>query len=113
MKKIIGLFLLLVIVSFPGCKKSIPDCEENNYGILKMSYVAGSYRHSVVVTGANPGMFREKITAIGVASDTLHLRPATYNLSVAVIDANGLALNLQSGNAVITLCNESPASVSF
>jgi hypothetical protein len=113
MKKIIGLFLLLSLISFSGCTKSKPDCEVNNFGILKMSYVASSYRHSVVVTGANPAMVREKITAIGVTSDTLHLRPATYDLSVALIDANGAALNLQSGNAVITQCNESSASVSF
>ena len=114
MKKIIGLTLILVVISFSGCKKTTTaDCETNNYGILKISYGLSTYRHSVIVTAPNPSQNRNKITAIGINSDTLHLAPASYILNISSINANGEAIDSQNGSETITQCNETLTSVSF
>jgi hypothetical protein len=113
MKKLIGLFLLFSIISFTGCKKSKADCEENNYGVLKVSYGLSTYRHSIVITAPNPGENREKITALGISSDTLHLAPATYTVSIASINGSGLAIESKDGSTTISQCGENSISVSF
>jgi hypothetical protein len=113
MKKVIGLILLAFVISISCCKKDKPDCEENNYGILKINYGLSSYRHSVLVALTGTSGFREKITAIGVSSDTLHLTPGTYSVGISSINASGLAIDTQNGSNVITQCNESLVSVSF
>jgi hypothetical protein len=113
MKKTIVLALVLVVISISGCKKSKADCEENNYGVMKVTYGLSTDRHSIVITAPNPGENREKITAIGVTSDTLHLAPATYTLSISSINGSGLAIESKDGSATITQCNENSTSVSF
>jgi hypothetical protein len=113
MKKVIGLILLAFVISIADCKKDKPDCEENNYGILKITYGLSSYRHSVLVTHTGTTYFREKITAIGVSSDTLHLAPETYSVAISSINASGLAIDTQNGSNAITQCKESLATVSF
>jgi hypothetical protein len=114
MKNIIGLTLILVVISFSGCKKTTTaDCETNNYGVLKISYVPSTLRHVLVATAPNPNQSRRKITDIGVTSDTLHLPPETYSLTIASVDLDGIPNDLQYGSATITQCNETLTSVSF
>ena len=113
MKNIIGFILVLFAISIIGCKKSKMDCEENNYGILKITYGLSSYRHSTIATLSGTAIFREKISAIGLTSDTLHLSPGTYLLNISSIDADGAAIETQNGSKVITQCDESSTSVSF
>jgi hypothetical protein len=113
MKKMIGLFLLLVIVSFSGCKKSKADCEENNYGVLKVSYGSSPNIHRIIVTFTNPSQTRVKSTAYGITSDTLHLAPATYAISIASVNLNAQTIDSQDGSAVIAQCDETLTSVSF
>ena len=113
MKNAIGFILVLFVISISGCVKSKPDCEENNYGILKITYGLSSYRHSVVVTYPGSLSGREKITAIGVTSDTLHLPPATYPLNISSIDGGGAAIDTQNGSGTIRQCDETLITVSF
>lgn len=113
MKKIIGLTLILVAISFSGCKKTKADCEENNYGVLKISYGLSTYKHIVIANSPISNQNKIKISAIGITSDTLHLPPATYTLNISSINANGEATDSQNGSAAITQCNETLTSVSF
>ena len=113
MKNIIGFILVLSAISIFGCKKSKMDCEEKNYVILKITYGLSSYRHSTIATHSGTSIFREKISAIGLTSDTLHLTPGTYLLNISSIDAGGAALDTQNGSKAITQCAESSTSVSF
>jgi hypothetical protein len=113
MKKVVGFVLMLFTISIFGCSKSKLDCETQNYGILKITYDLSSYRHSVVATHSGTAIFREKITSIGLTSDTLHLTPGTYLLNISSIDAGGAAIDTQNGSKVITQCDESSTSVSF
>ena len=113
MKQVIGFILILLAVLIFSCKKSKLDCETKNYGILKITYGLSSYRHDAIVTLSGTAMSRDKITAIGLTSDTLHLTPGTYLLSISSIDAGGSAIDTQNGSSDITQCNESLTSVSF
>lgn len=113
MKKVIGLILLSFTISISSCTKDKNACEENNFGILKITYGLSSYRHSVLVTLTGTSDFREKITAIGVSSDTLHLTPGNYSVGISSINASGLAIDTQNGSSAITQCDESLISVSF
>jgi hypothetical protein len=113
MKKVIGFILILFAILIIDCKKSKLDCETQNYGILKITYGLSSYRHSAIVTLSGTATTREKISAIGLTSDTLHLKPGTYLLSISSINGSGLAIDTQNGSKTITQCVESSTSVSF
>jgi hypothetical protein len=113
MKKVIGLILLSLVISISSCKKDKPDCEENNYGILKINYGLSSYRHAILVSLTGTIDSREKTTAIGVSSDTLHLIPGTYSVGIFSIDTEGLVIDTENGSSAITQCDESLISVSF
>jgi len=113
MKQVIGFILIFSSILIIDCKKSKLDCETQNYGTLKISYGLSSYRHSAIVTLSGTSTTREKITAIGLTSDTLHLNPGTYVLSISSIDGGGAAIDTQNGSSSITQCVETSTSVSF
>jgi hypothetical protein len=113
MKKIIGLFLLLVVISFSGCKKSKADCEENNYGVVTLTYGSTPNIHQIIVTFPNLIQSRVKSTAYGISNDTLHLAPATYTLSIASVNISAQVIDSKEVSATITQCGENSISVSF
>jgi hypothetical protein len=113
MKALFGSILIIFSVVILNCKKDKPDCETKNYGTLKVTYGLSSYRHSVVVTPSGSISSREKITAIGVSSDTLHLAPGTYMVNISSIDGTGAAIDSQNGSSEITQCVQASASVTF
>jgi hypothetical protein len=113
MKNILACILILSTFSFSACKKDKADCEENNYGILSVSYGLSSYRHSIIVSNSAAYFDRDKITALGINSDTLHLAPGTYSISISSINADGLAIDTQNGSSTITQCDKSSTSVTF
>lgn len=113
MKKVVGLILVFLAILIFGCSKSKMDCETQNYGVLKITFDLSSYRHSTIATLSGTSVFKEKITAIGITSDTLHLTPGTYLLNISSIDGGGAAIDTQNGTKVITQCVEATTSVSF
>lgn len=113
MKKIVGLILIVSAFSFIRCTKSAEDCEKNNYGVLSVSYGLSSSRHSILFTPMGSLNSKDKITAIGVTSDTVHIKPGTYNVEIASIDAGGLAIDSQSGTVLIEQCGETTKTVTF
>lgn len=114
---------LIALISFSclfclSCGKddsnSTPDCETNNYGILKVSFGAANIQHSILVTYPNATM-REKIVPVGEASDTLRLSFGNYpGVSVSSLNTSNLAIDQQTfpGFAILQ-CQERNIQVSF
>lgn len=111
--------LSLAFAAGTGCSKksddgpTVKDCEKNNYGVFKVTYGSSTVRHGVVATLNGMAKFREKISSIGITSDTLRLRPGTYGVEIASIDAQGRALSSTTRTLTITQCGEATASVTF
>ena len=106
-----AIVILLIIINF-GCSKKdediiVKDCEKNNYGIVTINYSSNSVKHSVVITANANSTFREKISAIGVIKDTIHLKTGAYSLSISSINnANEAIDQLPILSATPTKCSE-------
>lgn len=117
MKNLYYLSFCLLILSFYSCKKDSKetqsDCQTNNYGTLKVTYSSSSVKHSILVT-FNTGSFREKISAIGTTSDTVHLTPGSYPISIASLNSSNEALDQQTFQSQnISQCTDTNLSVAF
>ena len=109
-KKSLIVFLLITI-NF-GCSKkdeeiTEKDCEVNDYGIVSINYSSNSVKHSVIITTSGTSTFREKISAIGVVQDTIHLRPGAYSLSISSLNnANEVIDQFPALSVTAAKCSE-------
>ena len=113
MKKILPALLLLLSVAACTTKDAIKDCETYNYGVVHITYGGTANRHSIIANGPSASNVRDKITASGVSSDTLHLSPDTWTLSISSIDANGLAISQDVKTVTTTKCSDATETVTF
>ncbi len=110
----IASIVLIVLLGSCNKKEVTPDCEIKNYGVLKVSFAAANIKHSILVTfpGAG-GRGREKIVEIGKSSDTLHLFPGSYPVSIASVNDRGLAIDDESKTVAIKTCENTEINVNF
>ncbi len=98
-----ALVILISIASFFSCSKedetattlTVEDCKQKNYGLLTVNYSNLSANHviDVTVVSDNPVLnTRTKISNTGVSTDTLHLKPGIYRISISRIYTNGQSL---------------------
>ena len=113
MKPTILIFTALLFFTSCAKKETTKDCETNNYGTIHVSFTDALVRHSILATEPGTTNFREKLLAIGVTSDTIHLAPNTWPLSISSIDNGGLAINQTSKTAITTKCSDETFSITF
>lgn len=98
-----------------SCRREdpIPDCEINNFGVVTFNFTGTSLRHSILITYPGTSSVREKIVAKGKMSDTIHLRPETYQVSVSSLDNQGQAVDQTNRTFTTTQCSEEQSSIPF
>jgi hypothetical protein len=97
-----ALILLFTTVFFCCSKEdettttpTVEDCKQKNYGLLTVNYSNLSANHAIDVTVVSDSPVlntRTKTSNTGVATDTLHLKPGIYRISISRINANGQSL---------------------
>ncbi len=113
MKKALAFIAVFFTLLYSGCEKGLSDCEDHNYGILKVSFNSGTYRHRIYVTNSSTLKTKTKICNIGTMSDTLHLNPGAFVVSISSIDMNGLPEETQNISTRLSRCNESSVTIDF
>ena len=84
----------------------VKDCVTKNYGVITVKYLNLNFRHAIDITKVGTTVFRSKITEIGIANDTVNLKPGNYILSISRINNNGASLESHpSTNVLITQCS--------
>jgi hypothetical protein len=116
-------FLFFIVFSFTisACKKEkneptpitvTPDCQTNNYGIIKVTFTDNTVAHSVIVTYPNQS-FREKIIGIGTLEDTVRVKTGNFTMAFASLTTLGLAIEQSVTSNSVTSCQEYTIGVSF
>ena len=111
--------VLLIAVSF-NCKKDSgntstqTDCEKNHYGIYKVTFSNDTLGHYIAISGIVSYGAIERELAPGKLSDTFHLSPDVYKLTIAShISPNMPAINFRDTAVNITTCQETDEFFSF
>lgn len=95
-------FLISLFIIFSGCNKddsnsAIPDCEKNNYGVIKASFGATNAKHGILITAVGgSSIVRDKIVEAGKATDTIRLAPGFYNINIASLNNSNLVIQDQN-----------------
>lgn len=108
------LFSLILIAG--SCKKdndSSRDCEENNYGVLKINFAAANVKHGLLITYPG-GTSRNKIIDMGKISDTIRLFSGSYQIEICSVNNANQGLSCENSTVSnITVCEEREISVNF
>lgn len=114
--KIILLFLSVIIVfscskkdnePVPATIQTINDCGSKNYGVVTVNFAILVEKHAIDITNTSTNALKSKIVNIGIASDTIHLKPGNYNISTVTVNNAGLATGQQQNfnNRQVTQCS--------
>lgn len=115
------LFLIVFAFTFLACKKEketptsvtiTPDCQTNNYGIIKVTFTDNTVAHSVILTYPDQS-FREKIIGIGTLEDTVRVKTGNFVMSLASLTTLGLVIEQMSTSDHVNVCQEYTIGVSF
>ncbi len=113
----IAIVILFIFLNISCSKKDeeiiVKDCKKNDYGIVTINYSSNTVRHSALITLSGTTIGRDKISAIGVVKDTLHLKTGTYFISIASINAQNQSLEELSFSVTTTKCSERVIDVNF
>ncbi len=108
-EKIITISLISIILS---CSKEetktdpVNDCEVKNYGIVTLNYNNLSDKHAIDITKIGATTSRSKISALGLAKDTIRLKPGSYQLSISRINSAEQAIESHpTTQSTITQCS--------
>ncbi|MBC7937080.1 MAG: hypothetical protein H7Y86_17155 [Rhizobacter sp.] len=116
MKKTLNVLLFgTAIILLAACSKNDDDssnCEAGNYGVLKVNFGVSNVKHGILVSYPG-GSARDKIVAIGKASDTVRLFPGTYPIEIASINNSNQAIETETITVNITVCEDKETSVTF
>lgn len=88
-------------------EKPINDCVSKNYGVITVNFATVNERHAIDITTIITNVIKSKIVNIGIATDTVHLKPNNYNVSIQKVNANGAALDngFSFTNRQVTQCS--------
>ena len=103
-----------------SCKKdkkeessNLKDCEKNIYGVLKVEYNSAFHDHSILLTPINTALGFEKITKKRFLSDTMHLKPGIYNVSVSALNDKGESIEDSRFEISVSQCVDILKKISF
>ena len=118
MKNLSFTFLAFAVLLFTSCKKednnTVPDCETNKYGVVKVSFGANNVKHGILITSVGGINAKDKIVEIGKTSDTVRLALGNYIINVSSLNNSDEALEDETfTNKSITLCSETNLQVNF
>lgn len=116
----VALLIISLNVMILACKKedknqtsNVKDCEKNAYGILKVEYNSAFHEHSILLTPKNTTIAIEKISPIGILSDTMHLKPGIYQASISALNNMGQVLEESKFQISVSQCTELNQKVTF
>jgi hypothetical protein len=115
MKYIVGIFIALLFVYSCSKEEEKPDCEVNNYGVIRVNYNTTSVnRHKIVITVSGDTVSREKISARFAVTDSVHLSAGlVYDLSISELDNGGSVVNQGVFPVTPVACSDMPITVPF
>jgi hypothetical protein len=112
------LFLLIFGISCTkknkqNSQETIVDCQQNNYGIVTITFTDNTVEHLVKITYSNK-TFREKRIPIGVVEDTLRIKPDNlYYLNFSSLDTYDKVIENIEDHESIVSCQKYTVGVSF
>jgi hypothetical protein len=102
--------LTATLLFFTACEdsekdsKMLPPCQTFNFGVLEVRF-SGNEAHRTTVTYG--GQTREKISAMGLAVDTLRLTPGLYSIFINPIMTQQGPIVYLEDTITITQCADS------
>lgn len=112
-KKILFPLLLISFACSNDNNSQINLCESQNFGVVKVTYGSSNVKHGLLITANPSGIFRDKITPIGIPSDTLHLKPGNYTLNIASLNNNNEVFEDETRTLSISKCENQNFTVTF
>ncbi len=117
--KIYKVILCVTMMFGFSCSKDGSDgdaqnlCEMQNFGVVTINYGSSTVRHGLLITTPQTQVVREKITPIGIASDTLQLKPGAHIINIASLNEQNQAIDQEDRNVTIVQCDDNSINVTF